>query len=310
VSRGDAREVQIAGRHVTLTNEDKVLYPAAGFTKGDVVRYYLAVARAILPYLTDRPVTLARFPDGVDAPGWYQTNCPGGRPTWLPVEEVRGGAGQLLRYCRIEEPAALAWVANAGALELHPLLATCSRPGIAGAVVLDLDPTAPAGLLDCGRVALRARALLARGGLAAAVKTSGAKGLHVHAPLDGGASFTEVKAYARSLAERLAEADPFVTSRLQRAGRAGRVLVDWRQNEAGRSMIAPWSLRAATVPAVSTPLRWEEIEAAVGARDEDLLRFDTCAALARLAARGDPFATSAGARAPLASIRFRAPEDA
>jgi bifunctional non-homologous end joining protein LigD len=310
VTRSGGREVEIAGRRLVLTNEDKVLYPAAGFTKRDLVAYYLAVAPAILPHLAGRAVTLARFPDGVDAPGWYQTNCPAGRPAWLPVAEVRGSAGQRLRLCRLEEPAALAWAANAGALELHPLLATCARPAEAGAVVVDLDPAAPAGVLDCARVALRARGLLARDGLGAVVKTSGAKGLHLFAPLRAGATFPEAKAIARALAARLEAAEPIVTSRLPRAGRAGRVLVDWRQNEGGRSMIAPWSLRAATVPAVSTPLGWDEVERAVSSADPDLLRFDAPAALARLATSGDPFAALAHAAGALRETAAPAPEDA
>jgi bifunctional non-homologous end joining protein LigD len=310
VTGPDGREFQVAGRRLLLTNQDKILYPAVAFTKRDLVAYYLAVAPALLPHLAGRPVTLARFPDGVDAPGWYQTNCPAGRPGWLPVAEVRGGAGQRLRYCRLEEPAALAWAANAGALELHPLLATCERPAEAGAVVVDLDPTSPAGLLDCARVALRARVLLARDGLDAAVKTSGAKGLHLFAPLRAGATFPEAKAYARALAARLEAADPLVTSRLSRAGRAGRVLVDWRQNEGGRSMIAPWSLRAATVPSVSTPHRWDEVERAVAAADPGLLRFDASAALARLASSGDPFAAVVRAPRALPETAVPAPEDA
>jgi bifunctional non-homologous end joining protein LigD len=285
-ARRSAREVEIAGRRVVLTNEAKVLYPAAGFTKGDLVRWVLAVAPALLPHLADRPVTLARFPDGVDGPGWYQTRCPAGAPAWLRTVEVAGRGRPPVRYCLLDDAAGLAWAANTGAIELHPVLAPASGPARARALVVDLDPTPPAALLDCARVALLARAALAADGLDALVKTSGGKGLHVQAPL-GGEPFPAARAYARALAERLAALDPGVTAELARRGRSGKVLVDWRQNEAGRSLIAPWSLRAATVPLVATPVAWSEVEAALQAADEGRLRFSPGAALDRLKTDGD-----------------------
>jgi bifunctional non-homologous end joining protein LigD len=292
-ARGAAAE-----REVVLTNEDKVLYPATGFTKGDLVRWYEAVAEAILPHLVGHPVTLARYPDGVDAPGWYQTNCPPGRPPWLAIAEVRGGAGQTLRYCRIEDRAALRWVANTGGLELHPLLLSLDRPRAADLLVLDLDPVAPAGLPECARVALRLREELARAGLAAVPKTSGGRGLHLHAPLDE-ADFATSRRLARDLAERLAAEDPLVSARVSpRSARAGKVLVDWRQNEANRSLIAPWSLRAASVPTVATPLAWSEVEAAAASPDAPPLRFGPREALERLHRLGDPFAAAGWGRLP------------
>ncbi len=286
----DAVELEVGGRSVRLSRPDKVMYPAAGFTKRDVADYLVAVAPALLPHLAGRAVTLARFPDGVDAPGWYQVNCPPGRPGWLPDAPVAGSRGQVVRYCRLEEPAALVWAASAGALELHPLLSRLEDPA-AAVLVLDLDAAPPAGLLECGRLALRLRARLGRLGLEAWPKTSGGGGLHLFAPLDGRASFQEVRAFARSLAGALAREDPAGTSdRLGRADRRGKVLLDWRQNDPNRSLIAPYSLRAATVPLVSTPLGWEELERAVHAGDPDALRFGPARVRSRLERHGDLFA--------------------
>ncbi len=286
----EAVELEVGGRRVRLSRPDKPMYPAAGFTKRDVADYLVAVAPALLPHLAGRGVTLARFPDGVDAPGWYQVNCPPGQPEWLPEAPVPGSRGQVVRYCRLEEPAALVWAASTGGLELHPLLSRLGDPAPA-ALVLDLDAAPPAGLLECGRLALRLRARLGRLGLEAGPKTSGGRGLHLFAPLDGRASFGEVRAFARSLAAALAREDPAGTSdRLERAGRAGKVLVDWRQNDPHRSMIAPYSLRAATVPVVSTPLRWEELERALEAGGAEALRFGPAEVRSRLERHGDLFA--------------------
>lgn len=297
----ERRPVEVDGRTVLLANPDKLLYPAAGFAKRHLVDYYLAVAPALLPHVAGRPVTLARFPDGVDAPGWYQTNCPPGRPEWLRVAEVRGARGQTLRYCVVDDRAALAWTANAAAIELHPLLATVEAPDRARALVLDLDPTPPAGLAACARVALRLRDRLAAAGLAAFPKVSGGRGLHLHAPLGGSTPFAATKAFARALARALAADDPAgVTDRMPLAERAGKVLVDWRQNDPNRSLIAPWSLRAASVPLVAAPLAWEEVEAAAASGVAALLRIGPAEALARLARMGDLLAPvlEGGGRVP------------
>jgi bifunctional non-homologous end joining protein LigD len=280
---------------VLVSNPDKVLFPATGFTKSDLVDYFLAVAPALLPHLAGRPVTLARFPDGVDAPGWYQTNCPAGRPEWRRVAEGRGARGQALRYCVLESPAALAWAANAAAIELHPLLAVTDAPDRPRQLVLDLDPRPPAGLLQCARLALRLRALVAAVGLEAYPKTSGGRGLHLHVPVDGEGGFALTKAFARALAREVTrEAPGGVTDRMPLAERAGKVLVDWRQNDPGRSLIAPYSLRAASVPLVATPLRWEEVERAAASADPRLLWFGPAEVLARLRREGDLLAPALG----------------
>lgn len=291
----DGGQLTIGGRTVALANAAKVLYPDTGFTKRDLAAYLIAVAPALLPHLAGRAVTLARFPDGVYGGGWYQTNCPPGRPPWLDVAEVTGARGQTIRYCRLEDAAALAWAASMAAIELHPLLAPVDRPDAPSALVLDLDPRPPAGLADCARVALRARDVLAAWRLAAHPKVSGGNGLHVHVPLAGVDGFDAVKAFARAVARLLSGEDPArVTDRMPVAERAGKVLVDWRQNSAGRSLIAPYSLRAAPRPLVAAPVSWAEVEEAAGGGEAPSLRFGPEVVLARLADRGDPFAAAAG----------------
>ncbi len=282
-----AAEIRVAGRSVRLARPAKVLWPSCGFTKRDLVDYYLAVAPALLPHLAGRPVTLARFPDGVAGPGWYQLNCPAGRPEWLRVATVPSRGRGVLRYCLVDDAASLAWVANLGALELHPLLATADRPDAPRALVLDLDPGAPASLRECCAVALSLRDSLAAFGLRALPKTSGARGLHLFAPLDGAQSFAAAKGFARELAERLAARDPRVAAAMPKADRAGKVLVDWRQNDANRSTIAPYSLRATRVPLASAPLRWAEVERA--AAGGELPRYAPRDLLARLEREGELF---------------------
>jgi bifunctional non-homologous end joining protein LigD len=284
VSRVD---LAVGGRTVRLSNLDKPLWQDPLFRKRDLLDYYQAVAPILLPHLRGRAITLGRFPDGVFAPGWYQTNCPPGRPEWMEIVEVQGKGGQRLRYCRIEELAALVWAANTGAIELHPFLAHASLPDAPRALVLDLDPGAPAGLRECCSVALAARERLDALGLRSIPKTSGAKGLHVYVPLDATQTFAETKSFARELASELRHAlRDLVVDRMALRERAGKVFLDWGQNDANKSTVAPYSLRAAPVPTASTPLLWEEVERA----DPAALRFGPAEVLERLGRLGDLFA--------------------
>jgi bifunctional non-homologous end joining protein LigD len=291
---GAREQIESAGRQLRVSNLDKVLWPAAGFSKRDLLAWYEAVAPVLLPHLAGRPVTLARFPEGVECRGWYQTNCPPGQPDWLPIALVRGKSGQQLRYCVIDEPAALLWAANAGALELHPFLAMADLPDAPLALVFDLDPGRPAGLPECCAVALRLRELLEQRGLRAVVKTSGAKGLHVMVPLDATNTFAETKAFARAVARQMASAHPdFITDRMAREERPGKVFIDWGQNDPNKSTIAPYSLRATRWPGVSTPLRWDEVQQVLETGDESLVRFGPAEVLGRLDRHGDLFREAA-----------------
>jgi bifunctional non-homologous end joining protein LigD len=275
-----------------LKNLEKVYWPEAGFTKGDMIAYYRAVAPVLLPHIAGRPMTLARFPEGVAGPGWYQTNCVAA-PPWLRTVSIppARGAGRPLRYAVIEDLAGLLWAANWGAIELHPFLATADDRARPLVMVFDLDPGPPAGAAACAALALRVRDRLERDGFVACAKTSGAAGLHVYVPPRAGATFADTKAYSRAMAEALhAESPALVAPTMALAERAGRVYVDWRQNDPNLSTIAPYSLRARRLPIVSTPLTWAEVEAAAkdpSRRTQQGWAFSPADVIARIAVHGD-----------------------
>jgi bifunctional non-homologous end joining protein LigD len=263
---GDAELLAKGGREVRLTHPERVIWPMTGTTKRDLVEYLLAVAPVLLAALRGRATMLWRFPEGIDGPGWFQPQCRS-RPEWVPTHEVVGKRGDILHYCVIEEPATLAWLANLGTIELHPHGWRVDRPDEPSAVVFDLDPGPPAGVVEAASVALRIRERLIDRGLEPVVKTSGGLGLHVVAPLASGHAWDAVKAFARQTAEALAaEAPGRVIARSERTARAGRVYVDWIQNDRNRQLVAPYSPRALAIPQVSTPLAWDEV--AAGARGD------------------------------------------
>lgn len=284
----DQVEVTIEGRTLRLTNLDKVLWPDARFTKRQMISYYVAIAPALLPHVHDRPMTLKRYPEGVEGIYWFQTRCRGA-PRWIDLERIPNRRGGTFDYCVIASTAALVWAANAGAIELHPLLGHRAHVGEARIAVFDLDPGPPAGLLDCCRVALALRESLDRLALQAFVKTSGATGLHVYVPLNLPHDHEEVKRFVRERVRDLAEQGYPVVLDAARAARAGRVFVDWSQNNPIRSIVAPYSLRALPLPTVSTPVGWDELEGAVVAGDEQCLRFLPADVLERLEDIRDPF---------------------
>ncbi|MCA1663205.1 MAG: non-homologous end-joining DNA ligase [Myxococcales bacterium] len=278
---------------MTWTNADKVLFPETGFTKGELLAYYDAVAPLLLPHLEGRAVTMARFPDGVAAPGWFQMNCRG-HPPWMRTTEIIGRRGQRLRYCLVEDRDALLWMINLGTIELHPFLACAGDPDVPRDVVFDLDPGPDAGALASARVALWVRDALDARGHRSRVKTSGKKGLHVYAPLDGRWHYADSRAFARAVAGELAAAHPeLITDRIAKSERHGRVLIDWRQNAIGLSTVAPYSVRALPWPLVSTPLAWGEVEAAIAGGRAAALAFSPRDVLPRVARFGDLFTIAA-----------------
>jgi bifunctional non-homologous end joining protein LigD len=292
-------------RPVALTHPERVLWPEVGWTKRQMVDYYEAVAAVLLPHLRGRPLTLGRWPEGVDGKGWYQTNCRGA-PSWLRTAEIPASrGGKSYRMCVVDDADALRWVANQGTVELHPYLSAADAFDEPLALVFDLDPGPPAGLVECCRVALLVRDGLRAGDAAGnavdqaaaagdrpiAVKTSGGGGLHLYLPTAPGATFVETRDRARRLAATLRAGRPeLVVDGFTHAERSGRVLIDWRQNERARSQIAPYSLRAAPWPLASTPLEWAEVEAAAAGGDARPLYFAPDQALARVARWGDLFA--------------------
>jgi len=292
-------ETTIDGRDIALRHLDRVLWPLTGTTKGDLVEYLRAIAPVLLPHVRRRPVMLWRYPEGVDGPGWFQAQCRS-RPDWVQTYDIVGGRGETLRYCLVDEPATLVWLANLGTLELHPHLWTVERPREPSAVVFDLDPGPPAGLASAARVAMLVRDAITADGLESVVKTSGRRGLHVAAPLLPGQTFLSTKAFARALAEDLERSRPdLVIARNARGERAGRVYVDWIQNDPNRQLIAPYSARATPVPSVSAPLRWDEVEALahgdIGAR---AVHFDLDSIVVRVARVGDLWSGASPGRLP------------
>ncbi len=278
--------VQIDGRRLTLSNLDKVLYPEAGLTKAGVVDYYARIAGVMVPHLAGRAVTLVRYPDGVDGPSFFEKRCPGHRPPWVPV------VGELSQ-CSIDEPAALVWLANLAALELHTLQARASEPDRPTSVVFDLDPGPPADVLDAARAALDLRAMLAELGLECVVKTSGSKGLHLAVPLNTPVTADATKEFSHALGRLLARQAPDrVVVTMPRKARVGRVFVDWSQNDHHKTTVCVYSLRALPRPNVSTPLAWNEVSEAVASGDRATLTFEIDDVLDRVERHGDLYAAN------------------
>lgn len=282
---GEVR-VHVDGRELSLSNLDKVLYPAAGFTKAQVVDYYARVGPWMLPHLAGRVVTMSRYPDGVDGPSFFEKRCPGHRPAWVATARV--GDGEGYEGCLVADLPSLVWAANLAALELHTPQARADEPDRPTSVVFDLDPGPPAGVLECCRVALDLRALLEAVGLIAVVKTSGGKGLHVTVPLHTRTTAEETKAFARAAGQLLARREPDrVTVTMRRDARPGKVFVDWSQNDRHKTTVCAYSLRAGSRPAVSTPVSWDEVAGALRDGDPGVLVFEAPEVLERVGRLGD-----------------------
>jgi bifunctional non-homologous end joining protein LigD len=284
----DDVRVEIEGRQLTLSNLEKIFYPASGFTKAGVVDYYARISSVMVPHLTGKAVTLVRAPDGVDGQRFFEKRCPPSAPSW-----VRSGG--KLGSCVIDDAPTLVWLANLAAIELHTQQHIVDDPELPHAVVFDLDPGPPAGMLDCARVALDLRALLDRLGLLAVVKTSGSKGLHLAVPLNSADRVTDetTKTFARAIGQVLADAGPDrVTVTMAKNVRPGKVFVDWSQNDANKTTVAAYSLRIRPEPTVSTPVTWDEVSDALDASYEFALTFETAAVLARVEALGDLYAAN------------------
>ena len=275
--------LRVGDRELQISNRDKVLWPDTGFTKGQMIDYYSAVAPTMVAHLEARPITLRRWPDGVTGPSFFQKNAPAHRPEWIPT--VRLGE---VDYLRIDEPAALVWAANLAAIEIHPGLARSEALDEPTALVFDLDPGPPADVVTCARVAVLLRGYLGRLGMQAWVKTSGSKGLQMYVPLNGRATFADTRDFALAVTH-LAESEhpELVLSEIDRASRRGRVLIDWAQNAPSRTTVAVYSLRARPEPSVSTPVTWDEVDSALAAEDAGALRFGPEEVLRRLDRLGD-----------------------
>jgi bifunctional non-homologous end joining protein LigD len=274
------------GRRLKITNWDKVLFPQTGFTKGDLIAYYARIAPAVVPHLNDRPLTLKRYPNGVDHPYFYEKQSPSHRPDW--VQTVRIGD---VNYTLAQDRATLIWLANLADVELHTSLALAGHPERPTMLVFDLDPGAPAGMVQCSEVALVLNGLFTQLGLDSVAKTSGSKGMQVYVPLNGKTSYEQTKPFARSIAEVLEQRLPdLVVSRMTKRLRKGKVLVDWSQNDAHKTTVSVYSVRARERPTVSAPVTWDEVRHCRDAQNPDFLTFETDQVLTRVAADGDQFA--------------------
>jgi bifunctional non-homologous end joining protein LigD len=297
-------DVVVEGRRLSVSNLDKVLYPAVSFTKAEVLDYYARVAPALLPHLGDRAVTLRRFPNGPSGKSFYEKNCPRHRPDWVRTAPIQGEDG-VIEFCRIDSVAALTWVANLAALELHTSMARVDDPDAPTMVVFDLDPGAPAGLLECAEVALLIRHVLEDLGLECVVKTSGSKGLQLYLPLNTPTTYGRTAGFSRTVAQALESSEPRKVVSAQRKDlRRGKVLVDWSQNSRHKTTVCAYSLRATDDATVSTPLKWEEVEEAVETGDASDLRFRAPDVLERVADLGDLFAPAATLRQRLPDLAF------
>lgn len=281
--------LDIEGRPVTVTNLAKVFYPKTGFTKGDVIDYYVRVSAALLPHLRDRPISLKRYPDGVEGFFFYEKQCPAHRPKWMKTTRVSKSDGGEIRYCVMNSLPALVWAANLADLELHTFLHRAPAVGKPTALAFDLDPGPPADIVTCCRVGLMVRKIFAEAGLESFPKTSGSKGLQVYVPLNKPITYEKTKAAAHAIARELEHAHPdLVLSRMEKAARRGKVFVDWSQNDAKKTTVNVYSLRARERPTVSTPVTWDEVEHAHQSKRP--LAFEAREVLERLERHGDLFA--------------------
>lgn len=284
-------ELVVDNRALQVSNLDKVLYPKAGFTKAQVIDYYIRIAPVLLPHLKDRPLTMKRYPDGVESEFFYEKNCPAHRPKWVQTAKVWSEGNQrTMYYCLANNLPTLVWAANLADLELHTSLSRKNNIERPTMMVFDLDPGAPADIVQCCQIGMRLRELLDGMKLKAFAKTSGSKGLQVYIPLNTAVTYDQTKGLSRALAQRLEQEHPDrVTSNMSKAVRKRKVFVDWSQNDEHKTTICVYSLRAKEQPTVSTPVSWEEVEICLKKKKADLLKFRSDQTLARVEKQGDLF---------------------
>src|SRR5215467_12429683 len=284
-------QLVVEGKKLAVSNLNKILYPKVGFTKGEVIDYYIRIAAVLLPHLKDRPLTMKRYPDGVEGEFFYEKNCPSHRPKWVRTAKVwSGGNQQIMHYCLANDLPTLVWAANLADLELHTSLSRKNNIERPTMMVFDLDPGAPADIVQCCQVGLWLRDLLSKLKLKSWAKTSGSKGLQVYVPLNTPVSYNDTKTLSRSLAQSLEREYPdLITSNMSKALRKARVFVDWSQNDEHKTTICVYSLRAKQEPTVSTPVTWNEVENCLKKKNAELLRFRSDQALTRIEKNGDLF---------------------
>lgn len=285
-----------------VSHLDKIIYPRVGFTKAQVIDYYIRISPVLLPHLKDRALTLKRYPNGVEGGFFYEKKCPSYRPDWVQTVPIwTEGRGENMHYCMANDLPSIVWAANLGDLELHTLLSRSDDVNRPTMMVYDLDPGPPAGILECAEVALHLKKALESLGLVSFVKTSGSKGLQLYIPLNASVTYSETKPFSNRLAEKMEREFPkLVVSRMDKSLRVGKVLVDWSQNDRHKTTVCVYSLRAKERPTVSTPVEWEEVARAKKKRSAEALVFTSEDALERVKRHGDLFA-------PILTLRQKLP---
>ncbi len=283
--------VEVEGRKLKLSNLDKVLYPATGFTKGQVIDYIVHIAPALLLHLDGRPLTMKRYPEGVDHPYFFEKNAPMHRPDWVKTAPIWSeGNRRTVNYILANDLPTLVWIANLASLELHPSLSLAAHIETPTMMVFDLDPGPPADIVQCAQVGLWVRAILDHFGMQSFPKTSGSKGMQIYVPLNTKATYEQTKPFAHAVARLLEQEHPeLVVSDMKKAVRANKIFVDWSQNDRHKTTIAVYSLRARERPTVSTPITWDEVEQTLKKKDAQRLVFEAADVLKRVEKIGDLF---------------------
>ena len=285
------QEVVVGRRRLEISNVDKVFYPSGGFTKGDMISFYQDISEVLLPHLKGRPVTLKRFPDGAEGSFFYEKECPKYAPDWIKTAPITRRRDNVdVNYCLLDTKPALVWASNLANLELHTVLARARDVTKPIALVFDLDPGEPLGVIACADIALRLKEMFGSFGLEMLVKTSGSKGLQAYVPLNTKVTYEQTKAFAQDVARRMEKDHPSeIISKPSREQRKGKIFIDWSQNDLHKTTVSVYSLRAKERPTVSTPVTWEEVRKAVKKDDPALLTFEYDEVLKRVARRGDLF---------------------
>jgi len=287
----NSQSIEIEGKHLSLTNLDKVLYPATGFTKGQVIDYYARIAPVLVPHLTGRPLTLKRYPNGIDSEYFFEKNATAHRPAWVRTAPVWSeGNSRNVNYILANDLATVVWMANLAAIELHPSLSLAKEINRPTMMVFDLDPGPPANIVQCAQVGMWLREIFEHFGLQSFPKTSGSKGLQIYIPLNTPTSYEATKPFAHALARLLEnEHRELVVSDMKKQLRVNKVFVDWSQNDEHKTTIGVYSLRAREHPTVSTPVKWEEVDQVLKKKDPNRLVFEAPQVLERVEKMGDLF---------------------
>jgi bifunctional non-homologous end joining protein LigD len=295
--------VEIGGRQLKLTNLDKVFYPATGFTKGQVIDYYARIAPVLVPHLAGKPLTLKRYPNGVNEPPFFEKNATKHRPDWVKTVPIWSEGNQRdVNYILANDLATLVWVANLASIELHPSLSLATDIESPRSLVFDLDPGPPANIVQCCQVAVWLRAIFDHFKLQSFPKTSGSKGMQIYVPLNTKTSYDETKPFAHALARLLEDQHrELVVSDMKKAIRTNKIFVDWSQNDEHKTTVSVYSLRARERHTVSTPITWEEVDRSLKKKDAGLLVFESHQTLDRVEKMGDLFA-------PLLTLKQKLPK--